>query len=237
MDHPAPSSSTPSSSANAPAPDSPVPSAAPPLWLLGVAAVILVAGLGGGLLLSQWSQHAPAGTRFLVPGSTTVQIEQPGTYVLWDEYQTIFEGEQYILAPKTEEQRESGEAKRSFLDDGTRINDGFPEGSELFVYAKRIKDNGAIEWEAIQQERVLHAREAVGDTIRTTMGAYTFDQPGEYVVDMRGDFSPAVLHLRPSQVWRRIIGLGGGMILSLLGGLGGPALAVWVIWKRQTIQK
>lgn len=38
----------------------------------------------------------PKGTQFLVPGSVTITVESPGTYVLWDEVATFFENKRYL---------------------------------------------------------------------------------------------------------------------------------------------
>ncbi len=38
----------------------------------------------------------PKGTQFLVPGSATITVENPGTYVLWDEVATFFENKRYL---------------------------------------------------------------------------------------------------------------------------------------------
>jgi uncharacterized Tic20 family protein len=64
-------------------------------WYLLALAVFLLstAGIAAEIYGIVWS--FPKGTQFLVPGSVTISVDNPGTYALWDELSTFFENKSY----------------------------------------------------------------------------------------------------------------------------------------------
>jgi hypothetical protein len=63
----------------------------PGRWLYGLAAVIVIAGIAGFcvLLFSNISGMTRGLTQVVVPGQGTVEIEKPGTYTVFYEYQSV----------------------------------------------------------------------------------------------------------------------------------------------------
>jgi len=63
------------------------------LWWLAVAALLFVAGTGGGIaVLVHGIISLPEGHTFLVPSTQTFQLAEPGPYVVWHDYQTTIKG-------------------------------------------------------------------------------------------------------------------------------------------------
>lgn len=174
------------------------------LWyVLPVALFIL--GMALGLIVTQRTMIAPTGHRMLAPGELTFEVQEPGRYILWHEYRTVFEGQPY------------------------RVDTQLPDW-ELRVLAGSPDDPQTAA--PVEQERVRHARENLPQAERTTLGSYRLG-PGTYTLSARGDFPPRVLHLRRDTTLRNATGLAAGMGLSLLGGVGGPLLALWLHQRRK----
>lgn len=56
---------------------------------------IIIAVVLPAILIVQIGDSFAADHRFLVPGTTTLSVDEPGDYGLWYEYRTIFEGRSY----------------------------------------------------------------------------------------------------------------------------------------------
>lgn len=60
--------------------------------LLGI--VVIPSVMVFSFLLNQPEHH-----QFKVPGETTVKVEEPGRYYLWDDFETIYENQSYVRRP------------------------------------------------------------------------------------------------------------------------------------------
>ena len=77
----------------------------PSLWWLGVAALVFLFGAGGGIALLVWQiVGLGGGDTFLVPSTQVLQVDAPGTYILWHDYQVTFEGKVYNKEPALPDQ-------------------------------------------------------------------------------------------------------------------------------------
>jgi hypothetical protein len=77
----------------------------PSLWWLLVAALVFLSGAGGGVALLVWQiVGLGGGDTFLVPSTQVFQVDAPGTYVLWHDYQITFEGKVYNKEPALPDQ-------------------------------------------------------------------------------------------------------------------------------------
>jgi uncharacterized Tic20 family protein len=64
-------------------------------WYLLALAVFLLSTAGIAAEIYGIVRSFPKGTQFLVPGSVTISVDNPGTYALWDELSTFFENKSY----------------------------------------------------------------------------------------------------------------------------------------------
>ncbi len=182
----------------------PMPDPGPhPAWY-GAAVLLFFAGIILGTLVTQQSVVSPPGERVVIPGSGEITIAEPGRYVLWHEYKGEIAGESFHVDAK------------------------LPEWTLALRELSETGEPGA----KISMEPTVHARENVRGVIRTTLGQYRLE-PGKYQLGAEGDFPPRILHLRESQALRYGLGMFLGFGISLLGGIGGPALAIFIYYKRR----
>jgi len=90
------------------------PKRSPSLWWLVLAPFLFLGGVGGGTaILIRQILHLPPGHTFLVPSVQTIEVTEPGTYLLWNNNRTVFEGKAYNKEPYLPDQAiirlESGE--------------------------------------------------------------------------------------------------------------------------------
>jgi len=72
----------------------------PSLWWLALAPILFILGVGGGTSLLIWQVlNLPAGQTFLVPSVQTVEVKEPGTYLLWHDNRILFQGKTYNKEP------------------------------------------------------------------------------------------------------------------------------------------
>jgi hypothetical protein len=197
--------------------------------------VLLIAGLWLGLLISHATMRVGQGTRLEVPGQTRFTIAVPGSYTLWDEYRTEWEGRRFDARPNLRAFDATGLAEGALPPEITpQVTDalgGMPGAvafDRAFVTIQRLPEGTPV-----QQRAVLHSRENVEGTVRTTLGAYRFPAAGEYELKVWGDFPGRVFHLRKSAGVQYYLGFAAGLGLSLVGGLGAPALFLWIYLRRK----
>jgi uncharacterized Tic20 family protein len=64
-------------------------------WYALCLALFLAATTGMVAVVCSAITSFPSGTQFLVPGSLSVHVTEPGAYVLWDELKTMYQGKSY----------------------------------------------------------------------------------------------------------------------------------------------
>jgi len=68
----------------------------PSLWWLALAPVLFILGVGGGTAILIYQTFTlPPGQTFLVPSVQTVEVKEPGTYLLWHDNRILFQGKVY----------------------------------------------------------------------------------------------------------------------------------------------
>lgn len=88
--------------------------------------------------------------QFKVPGTTQVKIEEPGSYYLWNDYQTVFEGKSYNRSQNipdgieiTLQNKETGE-KFNFISD-TSISSSSGSSSKNSIGYIEVQTPGTVE--------------------------------------------------------------------------------------------
>ncbi len=99
----------------------------------------------------------PQGTQFLVPGSTTLTTDKSGTFVIWDEVSTFFEGRSYLSSDE--------------LPAGLTITARRPASGDEVLFSPT---EGALE--AVGTVR----RKAIGEIRAPTPGVYTITVTGSF---------------------------------------------------------
>lgn len=79
--------------------------------------------------------------------------------------------------------------------------------------------------------------ETVGSTIRTAIGNIHFDEPGRYRIRVSGNFSERIFMIRRSTCADLLVSFAAFFLLSLVGWIGAPLLAVIVLIKRINAKK
>ena len=70
---------------------------APGAWYLAAGAVALAGVVVAVALVWRFIASHEAPTRFLAPGATAVEIANPGRYILWHEFRTLYDGRSFDL--------------------------------------------------------------------------------------------------------------------------------------------
>jgi len=72
------------------------PKLKPSLWWLVLAPILFILGVGGGTAILIWQVlMLPPGQTFRVPSVQTVEVTEPGTYLLWHDNRILFQGKAY----------------------------------------------------------------------------------------------------------------------------------------------
>lgn len=197
--------------------------------------ILLFVGLALGLWITRTTMLTEAGLRLAVPGQTEFTIESGGLYQLWDEYRTDWEGQRIDVPPILKA------FDASELDPGQVPPEVQRQQTEpTFAPGEPIFDRGfvliqeATTGQRVRQAATLHSRENMEGTVRVTLGAYQL-KPGRYEIEVWGDFPPRVFQLRKSLGFRYYTGFITGLATSLLGGLGAPALLLWIYFRRRPV--
>ncbi len=80
-------------------------------------------------------------------------------------------------------------------------------------------------------------KETSGPGEKYSIGNVHFDRPGEYKIEVKGNFPERVFFLRPSIFRSVLTGVLLSFLLGVIGGVGAPALAIIVYIKRENARK
>jgi len=69
-------------------------------WYLFAGGVALAGALATGALIVWYVLTLEQGAQFLVPGRHTARLDRPGKYLVWNDYQTVFQGRSYDESEK-----------------------------------------------------------------------------------------------------------------------------------------
>ncbi len=133
---------------------------APPskIWYYA-AGVVFLAGIIGAawLVFSAIITSLAGGSQFKVPGTLNIAVDKPGTYVLWHETQTIFQGQPYSTV------------------------DVWPEDMEVHVWNDATQIEVPLETSSGVTETVGSVkRHAVGNMEFPSAGTYTIEVKGDF---------------------------------------------------------
>jgi hypothetical protein len=64
-------------------------------WYIVAAVLFLLCAVGAPVLFVAFLLTTGGGQQFQVPGATTLEVTKPGTYVIWYDHSTFFEGRSY----------------------------------------------------------------------------------------------------------------------------------------------
>jgi len=112
--------------------------------------------------------------QFKAPGGKELEIVHPGTYVLWHETDTIFEGQTYS-SPSN-----------------------LPGGMHFVLAELNTKANAAV-----PMSQDLGASETIGSTVRHSVGNFMVTEPGKYRISVDGQFPDQIFYFRES-LWRQV---------------------------------
>ena len=180
----------------------------PSLWWMFLAAMILIAGIGGGLLwLFQTMTNVPSDAiQFRTPGKRTFELIHPGTYVLWHDAPAVFQGQAY--------------------DNGSDL----PEGLSISL---ANADSG----EEVFMRRSVGTRRLSDKHVRHTVGKFDVDIPGDYELTVAGDDKVRIFAMGPSYMGKLAVAALGCVALNLAGWIGSLAIAVTVLVKRTQMKR
>lgn len=201
--------------------------------------LLLIVGLWLGLQITHGTMEVPEGIRLEVPGNAAFTITEPGQYVLWDEYRTEWKGARIDVPPILKAIDASALVPGQIPEEITpkaqsgQVQTTMAPGEMIYDRAF-VTVNQMPADQPVRQSAVLHSRENTDGTVRVTLGRYKL-AAGDYRVAVWGEFPGRVFQLRRDYGVRYYAGFIGGLGLSLAGGLGAPALFLWIYLRRRAV--
>ena len=200
--------------------------------------ILMAAGLWLGMLITHGTMHLDPGQRLKVPGVTKFTVKAPGRYILWDDYRTVWEG-QPIDAKPILRAFDASNLVQGTVPDEIQAKETPGIQTTLAAPGELIFDRAFVTiaqlpgQQPVKQDAALHSRENVDGTTRVTLGSYHLPAAGEYELKVWGDFPERVFQLRKAADLHYYLGFIFGLGISLVGGLGAPALFLWIYIRRK----
>jgi uncharacterized membrane protein len=166
---------------------------APAAWFFAAGAL----ALGGivvaaALILHFFSTHE-APTRFLAPGTQSVEIKRPGRTIVWHEHRTLFDGRSFDLPPG--------------LPHGVRLEVTAPDGARVATEPTAV----TLKWGRVERAAVVAFDAAAAG--RYAVAARGDAQP--FVLAVGADFTWPLVRAIGGAIAAVVIGLGAGLALGL----------------------
>ncbi len=110
-------------------------------------------------------------------------------------------------------------------------------GSEELPDVLEIRITNTMTGDTIPMTSSASGTETVGSTVRRAIGSIHFDRPGRYRIAVSGDFRNRIFMIRRSPCADLLVSFAAFLLLSLIGWIGAPLLAIVVLVKRINAKK
>jgi uncharacterized Tic20 family protein len=110
-------------------------------------------------------------------------------------------------------------------------------GSEELPDILEIRITDAMTGETIPMSSSAGGKETIGSTERQAIGNIQFERPGRYRIEVSGDFRARIFMIRRSACGDVLISFAAFFLLSLIGWIGAPLLAIVVLVRRINAKK
>lgn len=110
-------------------------------------------------------------------------------------------------------------------------------GSEELPDILEIRITDTMTGEPIPMTSSAGGTETIGSTVRRAIGNITFDRPGRYRIEVSGDFRARIFMIRRSVCGDLLVSFAAFFLLSLIGWIGAPLIAIVVLVKRINAKK
>jgi hypothetical protein len=129
----------------------------PPRRYYAIAAALVLLGITTAVLPTMLVvfNHPPS-TQFVAPGTNELQIVEPGAYMLWHDYETVFEGRVYSSSTNS-----------------------LPNGLEI-----RLRNKSTGQFVELRMNRTTYW--STGSTSRQSIGTFDVPTPGAYDLSVAG---------------------------------------------------
>ena len=177
----------------------------PPRRYYGIAAALFLGGIATAVLPTFLVLfHHPPSVQFVAPGTNEVQIVEPGAYMLWHDYETVFDGRVY-----------------------SSTTNSLPDGLEI-----RLRNKDSARAVDLRLNRTTYW--STGSTSRQSIGVFDIPTRGAYELSVAGRAAPFVVSFGKPWGLKLLAAIGIAGPIGALMAITGVVVGTTVLIKRHS---